>query len=288
MHRTAQSVWRYKAEGHLMLLGEQSIVLATADIDPLIRSGDSDALMLLTCLEKAHWQRGRSFAVSPAAMEQHHVIGPWGKRRYRHALRTLCQTGLLEQVKAGGRMKGELGAVSLSDEAALGGQIDPQYNLHVLPRLRPPCQRGGSVLKGTFARSLTVAGIGCDGASCRDSSATPMRRAAAGSGRHLSDTSTRLARFDLAAIEFTRDGGIDKPGGDHVGNRFPQIFGALVRAAVTAAKRPNCLVQRGGGPPRHSGCPGSRPARRVVCGPRRGRPGCAGRSFRVRAGRSPP
>ena len=38
--------------------------------------------------------------------------------------------------------EGRLGAVSLSDEAALGGQTDPQYNLHVLPRLRPPLSAG--------------------------------------------------------------------------------------------------------------------------------------------------
>jgi len=46
-------------------------------------------------------------------------------------------------------------------------------------------------------------------------------------------------RFDLAPLEFSRDGGMGyQPGGDDVQDRLPQVFGAL---------RSSCAGRRQGG-----------------------------------------
>jgi hypothetical protein len=105
VRRAAASAWRYKLDGRLMTTGmNSSILLPSASIARLLTAGETDAMALLALLRKAHsGQIGRTFAVSPLALERARKIGSWDKRRYRNAARRLRDLGELVQVKPGGR-----------------------------------------------------------------------------------------------------------------------------------------------------------------------------------------
>ena len=105
IQRAVRSAWRYRMNGQLMVPGaDSSIVLPSASIARLLVAGEIDAMALLALMRKAHSGRpGKAFAASPLAMERHRLIGSWDKRRYRNAVRKLCELGELVQITPGGR-----------------------------------------------------------------------------------------------------------------------------------------------------------------------------------------
>jgi hypothetical protein len=107
VQRAVGSAWKYKVEGRLMVPGaDSSIVMPSASIARLLAAGEIDAMALLAMARRAHGSEpGKTFALSPLALERARKIGSWDKRRYRNATRRLCALGELVQVTQGGRGK---------------------------------------------------------------------------------------------------------------------------------------------------------------------------------------
>lgn len=122
------SVWRYKMQGRLMSRGmPNAVLLPCASISRLLAAGETDALALMTLFHRAHRGRSRKdFAASPLAMEKARLIGSWDKRRYRKAMRTLCELGEIALIRKGGRGAHDpsLYRFVQRDE---GGEFAPQF-----------------------------------------------------------------------------------------------------------------------------------------------------------------
>jgi hypothetical protein len=108
VQRAVGSAWGYKMRDRLMVRGTDSaIILPAASIARLLAAGETNAVALLALLRKAHSGRRNAFAASPEAMAHAHLIGSWGKNRYRSTIRKLCDLGELEQVSKGGKGEGD-------------------------------------------------------------------------------------------------------------------------------------------------------------------------------------
>ena len=109
VRKVAASVWRYKSEGRLLGTGEQAIITRAETFDALrAHPGGADALMLLLRLQFSHGaEPGKRFAIAPKAMERDAMFRKWTVRRYRKAIATLEELGLIRQVRKGGRRKGD-------------------------------------------------------------------------------------------------------------------------------------------------------------------------------------
>jgi hypothetical protein len=129
-----RSAWRYKMEGRLMVPGmESGILLPRASLSSLLAAGETDAWALLGLFQSSHGVTpGKLFAASPAAMERSRCIGRWDRRRYRNAIRKLCDLGELEQVYSGGKGPHDPAMYRLRP-LAKGGKSPPNLNQTLSP-----------------------------------------------------------------------------------------------------------------------------------------------------------
>lgn len=100
----ARSCWHYKQRNRLWLRGgSQELVLDMERIRPLIRAGQTHALMLFILLKACHFAHPDKFAICPRAMSRARVIGSWAPRTYRKAANVLRAAQLIERLTDGGR-----------------------------------------------------------------------------------------------------------------------------------------------------------------------------------------
>lgn len=103
VQRIVSSAWRYREDGRLMVPGSVSRILVPREaINRLLTAGETDAVVLLNLLCKAHGDGRKAFAASPEAMERARLIGNWTRKRYRKGIRRLCEMGELVQIIQGG------------------------------------------------------------------------------------------------------------------------------------------------------------------------------------------
>ncbi|MCB5945195.1 bifunctional DNA primase/polymerase [Acidocella sp. KAb 2-4] len=111
IRRTVQSVWRYKAEGRLFSSERPGIAIPTEVYTQLRQiPGGTDAFMLLADLTANHAaraSRGEDFVIVPEALEAAGRMFGWGTKRYRNAIQTLLQTGLVKHTHVGGKRRGD-------------------------------------------------------------------------------------------------------------------------------------------------------------------------------------
>lgn len=86
-----ESVWKYKAEGKLMIAGQQNVVLPLGKDD--IRRMGADATHLLAHLKATRGGK-RTFTIPQKATAQ--ILG-WGSNRVKKAIDNLINTGLLRK-----------------------------------------------------------------------------------------------------------------------------------------------------------------------------------------------
>ncbi|MFC2953090.1 bifunctional DNA primase/polymerase [Marinicaulis aureus] len=90
---TARQVWRYKEEGRLFVPGQQTVFIATHDLDRLMAHGAKgrNAITLLLKLRGAHYNR-KEFAIAAEAMEEDLKMSA---KTIRQARELLVEEGLL-------------------------------------------------------------------------------------------------------------------------------------------------------------------------------------------------
>ena len=104
--KIAASAWEYETTEKNWVGGGARAQLEASMVRQLsMAQNGPDALLLFAQLQLAHGarqSRGKSFAVSPAAMSTARIIGSWGPGRYRNAHQTLIDLGVLSQIHKGG------------------------------------------------------------------------------------------------------------------------------------------------------------------------------------------
>tara|TARA_B100000315_G_scaffold253071_1_gene291148 strand:+ start:25 stop:1047 length:1023 start_codon:yes stop_codon:yes gene_type:complete len=104
IEKTARQVWRWREDGRLWPGGESNIVITASDLEQF---SDGDPLHLWLTLRKNHEGTHPVFRVVAEAMARDGVIQGWGIKRYRSALRTLLEMGLVIRVHKGGSKRGD-------------------------------------------------------------------------------------------------------------------------------------------------------------------------------------
>lgn len=102
--KVGRSVWRMKEQGRIFLPKKPGIVVTFGELEDL----SADAFYLGQWLKRWHGpKQGRSFALSPKAMEKAKVLSGWGRRRYELAMIELCKAGRIERTHKGGARRGD-------------------------------------------------------------------------------------------------------------------------------------------------------------------------------------
>ena len=108
---TVGSVWRYKAEGRLIVSSAPKIHIPASALELLWNTANgADALALLSVLlfnHGARARRGEDFAIAAAAMQRAEVVKGWGIKRYRGATEVLMEAGLILRSYKGGARRGD-------------------------------------------------------------------------------------------------------------------------------------------------------------------------------------
>jgi hypothetical protein len=148
--KIAGSAWRYEQERRNFVGRESRTYVTKSEFEKLMEHEDGlDALALLTKFRFTHSGLRETFAASPAAMWKAGVMTqagkPWGRDRYKRAIRVLLETKILKVVHAGGRRKGDVSLYSFCDIPSLTG-IPAPILTNTLYSLSPP-----------------PGGMGCDG-----------------------------------------------------------------------------------------------------------------------------
>jgi hypothetical protein len=97
----ALNAWKYEERGQ-NFMHSQSLVLPISAFDKIAKDDGGDALILLSCLKRYHWDRDQFVLANQFAT----TLG-WTLRRYRKARDLLVEADLIRQLTAGGRFKGD-------------------------------------------------------------------------------------------------------------------------------------------------------------------------------------
>jgi hypothetical protein len=98
----ALSAWRYEERGRNFVTHGQSLVLPISAINQIAHGDGGDALVLLTQLERYHWDRDQFVLANKYA----ETLG-WTLPRFRKARDLLVEADLIRQLTKGGRFKGD-------------------------------------------------------------------------------------------------------------------------------------------------------------------------------------
>jgi len=119
--KVVDSAWSYEQDGKNWVGKEQRVYTTKSEIHALSsRKRGGDALLLLSILRLAHWNRP-IFVIAPKAMEQANVIPDWDCRRYRAARDELIECGLITLVHKGGRGIGDVSRYAFAKPVDLMG-----------------------------------------------------------------------------------------------------------------------------------------------------------------------
>lgn len=102
--KTATSAWGYEERGENWIGGRFQ---KQKEIRMALYCQNPDAALLHTFLTDYHAGRQQPFAASPKAMAEHGLIHRWSHGRYRAALQTLVEKGLLVRTHKGGSKPGD-------------------------------------------------------------------------------------------------------------------------------------------------------------------------------------
>lgn len=109
VRRVAGSVWLYRVEERLIRTAEQAIVTRSAVFNRLrAHPNGADAFFLLGLLQLSPGaEPGKRFAIVTRSMVEYKLLAGWTVRRYRRAVATLIEAGLLRCVRKGGSCQGD-------------------------------------------------------------------------------------------------------------------------------------------------------------------------------------
>lgn len=102
--KVARSVWRMKAAGRIILTTRPGVLVTFRELETL----GADGFFLAQWLKRWHGSKqGRTFALSPKAMEKAEVLKGWGRRRYELAILETIRAGIIERTHKGGSKRGD-------------------------------------------------------------------------------------------------------------------------------------------------------------------------------------